>query len=209
MAEGTLKEKDEKLQRRALKMSIVKTYVEVIGFSIAGLWAIYIFKLKDAPNLNKAFKITNTIKVDAFAKNPDATKDDLLDDVSLAYKLDVKNVGITDLYVDSVFIKVWQLPTDSISLDKFIDFSEISIGEKFNPITSMYFEDSGLNGYYPPDTESGDVFDFKVPLSYDKAILVTHRIFGHGKSGVFGNKNIELTGQAWKLQCVPDKKEEK
>lgn len=202
----------EKLERLSKFWSMVQNIFTIFAIIFAGVWGYYIFKLKDAPNLNKAFKINNSIKLNAFAEDPKGQNSMYKDICGATYNLQVKNIGISDLYVDSVIIKLWQIENDSVSmkdLEEYLDFSKLTIDNKIEALANIQFEDGTIVGYYPPDTESEQNFEFRVPIAYDKVIVIAHTIYGHGKSGLFSSKTIKIDGQSWKLQTVPDKKEDK
>ena len=201
---------EARLDRRAKRLGMVKNCFEIFVFLCAGLWAIYIFKLKDAPSTNKSFKVNNSIKIDNFSEDKANPSDNNFKGLCyVTYKIDVKNIGIADAYIDSVEVKLFQVETDSISSNEYIDFQYLSKQDDIKPLATSFFDDGDLSGYYPPDTEGGETYDFKVPIDYNKAVVVTHKIFGHGKDGVFSKKNLILTGESWRPQTVADKKDVK
>lgn len=202
----------EKLERHQKVWGILQNFFTVMAIIFAGVWGYYVFKLKDAPNLNKSFKVNNNIKLNPFAIDPTGTDKAFEGLCAATYNLQVKNIGVNDLYVDSVEIKLWQIENDSVStkdLQEYMDFAKLTIDKKIDPQADIIFEDGPCVGYYPPDTESEQNYDFKIPIDYNKAVLMAHTIYGHGKSGVFTSKKIEITGQSWKLQSVPEKKDDK
>jgi hypothetical protein len=126
--------------------------------------------------------------------------------------LQVKNTGINDLYIDAVIVKLWQIENDSVvlkDLNEYLDFAKLVGENKIAPQANIFFDNGNIIGYYPPDTESAQNFDFKIPVTYNKALLFAHTIYGHGKTGLFSTKKIEIEGHSWKLQCVPEKSTEK
>ncbi len=202
----------EKLERHQKVWAILQNFFTVLAIIFAGIWGYYVFKLKDAPNLNKSFKVNNNIKLNAFATDPTGA-DKAFDGLCAAtYNLQVKNIGVNDLYIDSVLIKLWQIENDSVAtkdLQEYMDFAKLTIDNKMDPQADIIFTDGSIVGYYPPDTESEENYDFKIPIDYNKAVLIAHTIYGHGKSGVFTSTKIVTSGQSWKLQSVPEKKEDK
>jgi hypothetical protein len=202
----------EKIERSNKIWATGQNIFTIIAIIFAGFWGYYVFALKDAPNLNKSFKISNSIRLNAFAENPDGKYNSYDGLCAATYNLQIKNIGVNDLYIDSVVIKLWQIENDSVALkdlEEYLDFDLLIGNGKILPQADIIFDNGNIVGYYPPDTESEQNFDFKVPITYDKAILFAHTIYGHGKSGVFTSKKIEVSGNSWKLQCVPEKKEDK
>lgn len=199
---------NEQLERINKTWAIIQHISTVIAIIFAGIWGYYVFALKDAPNLNKSFKVTNSIKLSTFSINPEDENDAYGGLCAATYNLQLKNIGVSDLHVDSLNIKLWQIENDSISnvdIEEYLDFGKLNINNEIKPQIDIIFEQGNIVGYYPPDTESEQNFDFKVPIAFDKAILISHTIYGHGKSGLFTSKTIEVVGQSWKLQTVPEK----
>jgi hypothetical protein len=193
----------EKIERTNKIWATAQNIFTIIAIVFAGFWGYYVFTLKDAPNLNKSFKVTNAIKLNSFAEDPKAVDKTFEGLCAATYNVQLKNIGVNDLYADSIVIKLWQIENDSVALkdlDEFLDFTKLIAENKILPQAEIIFDNGNIVGYYPPDTESEQSFDFKVPITYDKAILFAHTIYGHGKSGVFTSKKIEVSGQAWKLQ---------
>jgi uncharacterized membrane protein len=60
----------EKIERNQKLWMTIKDIFTVVAIVFAGIWGYYVYTLKDAPNLNKSFKISNTIKIVNFAEDP-------------------------------------------------------------------------------------------------------------------------------------------
>jgi hypothetical protein len=197
-----------RLERRAKRIEITKNWFEIFAIFIGAIWALYIFSLKEAPNLYKSFKVNGVIKVDEIENNPGSIK--LNNKCDLNFRIDLKNIGYKDLYIDSINTSVWIIPVASVSLDssylyfeKLLDNNEISY--PFKAFT--HYSNTSLCGYYPPDTESGADFDFIIPKAYDSTVMAAYIIFCHGKKNLFWTEDFKINGYSWKLQCIPDKKE--
>ena len=187
-----------------------KNTLEILAILSAGIWALYVFILKDYPNLNKSFKVTSNVKVDEFVYVNGKTDTAYKNKCDLNYRIDIKNISYKDLYIDTIIIKAWQVNIDSIGVEKYLNFAGLFGDTNLPKVTDLTFAEnsSGLISYYPPDTDNGEDFDFKVPVDYNKAIMVGHILIGHSKTGYLWWKKEErfnIFGYSWKLQCIADK----
>lgn len=197
-----------KLDRRSKRVEIAKNCFEIIAIFIGGLWALYIFFLKDAPNLNKSFKVTSYLKIDKIINNNVKSQKNTVAKCDVDCSINVKNIGYLNLYIDSIVTIVWQLPLDSVSIDSYLNLNKLD-GENKPTYSNLIHPGSPLIGYYPPETESNEDFDFVLPIDTNKSVIVEYHIWGHGKSGFFKTEKIDLNGYAWEVQCVPEKDDSK
>ena len=199
-----------KLERRSRRIETAKNLFEIIAIFIGACWALYIFSLKDFPNLNKAFKINGVIHVDEIEKNPKTINLELNEKCDLNFRIDLKNISYNDLTIDSVNTAVWIIPIDSVSLDSsYLYFEKLMNNDNsFHPFRAFtHYSKGTLCGYYPPDTEGGNDFDFIIPKTYDSAVMASFVVYFHAKKNFFWTQKFETSGYSWKLQCIPDKKE--
>jgi hypothetical protein len=198
-----------RLDRRSKRVEMAKNWFEMAALLIGGLWALSLFTLKDAPNFNKELKSDIKLEIDSIEGKLAKTDSFLTDQCDLNVRLNVKNIGYNYLYVDSISTTIWELPIDSVAYLHYLDFNQIIFNGAKDTIVSLNHYDNTLVGYYPPDAESGEDFDFIIPLNPHRSVLIAYTIYGHGKKKIFFSDTLRLRGYAWKLQCTPDNPPEK
>ena len=200
-----------KLERKTKRVEVIKNWFEIVAIFIGGLWAVSIFTIKEAPNFKKAFKVSVSLKIDSIENKRSNQNVLLKNECNLDFRVDVKNVGPNELYIDSMYVNIWMMPIDSVpTYDEYWDFNQLIISYdtiKYPKYSNLRLVDNGLIGHYPPENESGEDFDYKAPITKDSIVLISVELMGHGRRWFIIKDDFNLSNYAWKMQCVPDKKE--
>jgi hypothetical protein len=193
------------LERRSKRVEIAKNVFEIVALLIGGVWALFFFVLKDVPSLNKEFRGEGTLHIDSFGLGLYKSDTALHQKCDLKYKIGLKNIGSNSLFIDYIDTRIWLLPLSKVdSIEHYLDFNSV-IWRGRDTLSSLRHVNNTLVGFYPPETEAIEDFDFVVPINEDSAVLIDYTAHGHGKKGAFFNDTFSVRGYAWKAPCVPQK----
>jgi hypothetical protein len=167
---------------------VIKNITEIVALIIAATWAVYNFQVKESPILEKSAKSFCELKIDSMSEKKNILK----------YVLHLKNTGVTSFDVDSVIIKYWLIPVDTMMRDKY--FSAMDYVDQTSPDYSMI--DDGFSYHYGPDKECIERYLFFIDKKPDCGILIKSVFFMQGKIGFTTEHFIDDT-YSFKIHCVP------
>jgi len=169
-------------------LEIIKNVTEILAILIAATWAIYNFRLKEAPILETSARSFCELQIDSMNENKCMVK----------YVLHMKNEGITSFDVDSVRISYWLIPIDTMLKTNY--FSAVDYVKGTAPDYSM--PDDGFSYHYVPDKECIERYLFFVDKKPDCGILIKANFFLQGKKGFSKEYFIDDT-YLFRIHCVP------
>src|SRR5882724_724742 len=162
------------LLANATVFTIVKNITEIIALLIAATWAIYNFKLKEAPALEESALSYCELHIE-----PLNEKKNLVN-----YIVHLKNNGKSSFDVDSVVISYWIVPLDTMLQNSF--FSAAKYMEHKRATYSI--TDSAFSFHYPPSKECIERYNFFVNKDPNSAILLKANFFLEGENGFISRK---------------------
>jgi hypothetical protein len=168
-------------------LEISKDIIQIVGFVIAGIWAIFTFLIKDTPNLYSPLKTESELKVDSI----DSTN------VMATFTVSVENVGKKTFTIDTTLIEYLVIPIDSMSKNKYFDFNQYMKTKNadyaiFGPM---------FNTKYSVGDMVQEQFRFFLKKDELKSIIFQAEFFF--KEG-FNSKRSSVYINSFKLRCVPD-----
>jgi hypothetical protein len=171
-------------------IEMIKNITEIVALIIAATWAIYNFRLKDAPILETSAKSFCELQIDSMSENK----------CLLKYVLHMKNTGVTSFDVDSVRISYWMIPIDTMLKTNY--FSAVDYVKDTKPSYSMM--DEGFSYHYVPDKECIERYLFFVDKRPDCGILIKANFFLEGQKGFFSTKEYFFDDTySFRIHCVP------
>ena len=173
------------------KLEFTKILVEIIAILSAGLWVLFTFVIKDSPKLYQKTMFNAEMTIDSIDK----------DNIHVEFIAQLKNSGKQTFECDSVDIKYWLLPLDSIK--HFSYFSIDNYLKKNTPIDS--FTDFSLSGTYPIEQEYYETYNFFLKKDNSKMVVIQAHAYLKFNT-LFGKEYFDETFFNFKLRCIPDDK---
>jgi hypothetical protein len=169
---------------------ILKNIMEIIALLIGACWALYNFKLKDAPTLENSVASNCELHLDSLDGNKNIVK----------YLLHVKNIGKTSFEVDSVQVKYWLVPIDTMIKNAFFS-ADIYMKTKG---ANFFLTDYAFTYHYSPEKECTERYNFFLDQRPDCVLLINAEFFLHGRKGLFSESYFQDNTYTFKLHCVHD-----
>ena len=165
-----------------------KNIFEILALGIAGVWAVFNFKMKEAPLLEKSANLYIVAHMDSVNMNMSHA----------IFDLHIKNIGKTNFDVTSVKIRYWLIPFKSVIQNRFYSPEYFM---KVYPATDSII-DSSLNTHYGPDLEYHRDYEFFLTRSYDTTILLKADVTYSGREWLSFTKNWSGHTYTTILHCI-------
>ena len=203
-----------RLEKGAKGIEIIKNIVEILAIIIAGIWALIVFSIKDAPQLSQEFKVDAGIELAEIKNDPHNPFKSFRDTCLLDLNIKIKNIGYKDLYVDSFRTIIWEVDAHKIALSNYlyIDqlFEDLSYNQETNPKTpalvDLIHRSTAIPGFYPGNVDRAEDYTFFIPIDYNKAVIAGYVVYGHRKKWFSGEEAFSFNGFSWYEQSIPDNK---
>jgi len=173
----------------------LKNWVEIIAIVIGGIWAFFYFCVKDRPELEKAGSFYGDIHIDSINEKM----------LHVNYDLHIKNIGKIWFDVDSVTIRYWKIPLNTILKTNY--FSIDKYASEANADTLI--DDLILKGHYARETEANKGFDFFFESSKDSSLIIQADIKISSKTWLFFWEHSYQTTNTIEWHILPSKRNDK
>jgi hypothetical protein len=169
-------------------LEIIKNIAEIVALFIAAAWALYNFELKDTPSLENSIESKCELHIDSLNSNH-----------NLVYFLvHTKNIGSTSFDVDSVIIRYWLFPIDTVLNNGFFSAEKYMQQRSSN----FYLNDNAFSYHFSPGKESAERYNFILPNMPDQVIMTCATFFLHGKKGIFRREDFEDKTYTMQFRCA-------
>jgi hypothetical protein len=174
-----------------------KNLFEILAIIATGVWALFVFALKEQPAYDKTIKVTGELRIDSVN-----ILNSKFCQANLA--LDIKNLRPSSITIDTITINLWYFPVDSLPSDGFLDIEKYKLTHK--PFYSYDHFNNGLTNYYPVDGDGHDDLQFLVDENKRKGLICEYTARGKTVKSFFWQKqgNINISGTSWLFKCGPE-----
>jgi hypothetical protein len=169
---------------------IIKNITEIMALLIGATWALYNFQIKDAPTLENSVASDCKLTIDSLEGSKNIVK----------FLLHVKNIGKTSFEVDSVQVKYWLLPIDTM-LKSSVFSAESYMKQK---TADFLLTDHAFTYHYSPEKECSERYNLFLDQRPDCVLLINAEFFLHGRKGLFSEGFFQDNTYTFKLHCVHD-----
>ena len=160
---------EERLENRRKMSEIIKNAFEVIGGSIAGIWVLVAFGLKDCPNRETHFEETKG----EFTWSPGPTAETCIAD----WTISIKNISSKSTDINHVEVIVWplELPVPQGGKPGYLDFQRLRPTDSKQYLFSAEFDKGSepstdpFIDHYSPNSADTHNFEWIFNRSKDTA----------------------------------------
>ena len=178
------------------RLTLITAIITTASIAFTAGWTYVTFNEKDLPEINRTFSMETSIRVDSLSEKRCVAMTNI----------SINNVGKKDMFIDSILVYRWIVPSDIIGAADYFDINHFidtnSKKDAFHKFKYGY-DSNNLLGRHVFENKTN--YDFPIIFERNYANAIVYKIDMYGRRLCEKKEaKIILSHNEWIAHCIPD-----